>query len=62
MKWRLFVLALFTLTLGMSGQKIILDSEITMLALGDSYTIGENVIESQRWPYHTVNSGHRYIP
>jgi acyl-CoA thioesterase-1 len=54
MKQRLLVLALFTLTIGISGQKISIDSDITMLALGDSYTIGESVIESQRWPHQFV--------
>lgn len=30
--------------------------ELTYLALGDSYTIGESVIESQRWPVQLVDS------
>jgi acyl-CoA thioesterase-1 len=34
--------------------KITLDPDITMLALGDSYTIGESVIKSQRWPFQFV--------
>lgn len=51
---RLIALTLFTLSMGSSGQKIIQDSDITMLALGDSYTIGESVIESQRWPFQFV--------
>jgi len=54
MKRRLIALALFTLTVGISGQKISLDSGITLLALGDSYTIGESVNESERWPYQFV--------
>ena len=33
------------------GQKIMLDKEVRMLALGDSYTIGESVETNQRWPH-----------
>lgn len=32
------------------------DSTISFLALGDSYTIGENVSEDQRWPSQLVDS------
>ena len=36
------------------GQKIKLDKEVRMLALGDSYTIGESVDVIQRWPHQFV--------
>ena len=37
------------------GQKIKLDTEVRMLALGDSYTIGESVEMNQRWPHQFVD-------
>jgi len=36
------------------GQKIKLDKEVRMLALGDSYTIGESVEKNLRWPHQFV--------
>ena len=36
------------------GQKIKLDKEVRMLALGDSYTIGESVETNMRWPHQIV--------
>ena len=33
------------------SQNILLDHQVSMLALGDSYTIGESVETSQRWPH-----------
>ena len=36
------------------GQKIRLDKEVRMLALGDSYTIGESVETNMRWPHQFV--------
>jgi len=36
------------------GQEIIIDPEVRMLALGDSYTIGESVEADQRWPHQFV--------
>ena len=36
------------------GQKIKLDKEVRMLALGDSYTIGESVETNMRWPHQFV--------
>jgi len=38
----------------MFGQQISLDREVRMLALGDSYTIGESVDMNQRWPHQLV--------
>ena len=51
---KLVFLALFILPMGISGQKISIDPDLTMLALGDSYTIGESVELSQRWPHQFV--------
>ncbi len=36
------------------GQKIKIDSDVRMLALGDSYTMGESVETRQRWPHQFV--------
>lgn len=51
MKGKLTALALFALSMVSSGQKIIVESKVSLLALGDSYTIGESVERDQRWPY-----------
>ena len=42
----------FVLMLGISSfaQNLNIESQVRMLALGDSYTIGESVDESHRWP------------
>ena len=37
------------------GQKIKLDKEVCMLALGDSYTIGESVEKNLRWPHQFID-------
>ena len=37
------------------GQKIMLDKEVRMLALGDSYTIGESVETKMRWPHQFID-------
>ncbi len=39
----------------MFGQQINMDKELRMLALGDSYTIGESVDISERWPHQFVS-------
>jgi lysophospholipase L1-like esterase len=41
---------LILLTMKISGQSLPQNEPISFLALGDSYTIGESVAESQRWP------------
>ena len=48
------VLPLFDLKIKMFAQHITVDSEVRMLALGDSYTIGESVEMNQRWPHQFV--------
>lgn len=41
----------FTLT----GQKVTISREVRMLALGDSYTIGQSVSEDERWPHQFID-------
>ena len=45
------VCLLLVMTVPAFAQKIILDEAVSMLALGDSYTIGEQVEEQERWPH-----------
>ena len=54
MKKLLAILLLFS-TYGMA-QKLIIKEEVKFLALGDSYTIGESVAASYRWPVLLVDS------
>jgi lysophospholipase L1-like esterase len=52
-----FLFLIFTITvmdIQMFGQQITLDREVRMLALGDSYTIGESVDINQRWPHQFI--------
>ncbi len=42
------------LDIQMFGQEIKIDRNVNMLALGDSYTIGESVDIDQRWPHQFV--------
>ena len=44
----IFLLTIFSLSLMAQPQKL------TYLALGDSYTIGESVVESERWPMQLI--------
>jgi lysophospholipase L1-like esterase len=37
------------------AQDILVDESVTMLALGDSYTIGESVSERERWPHQFID-------
>lgn len=39
----------------LAGQNIQLEEPVRMLALGDSYTIGESVEEKDRWPVQLIN-------
>jgi lysophospholipase L1-like esterase len=48
-----FILLLLISTAAM-GQKINTSEKIKFLALGDSYTIGESVVEGQRWPVQLI--------
>jgi len=47
-------LVLFCLNLQLFSQAITIDPEVRMLALGDSYTIGQSVGLSERWPHQFV--------
>jgi len=47
-------LFLFCLTSLVYSQTITIDTNVTMLALGDSYTIGESVEIRERWPHQFV--------
>ena len=47
-------LVLLCLNLQLFSQGITIDSEVRMLALGDSYTIGQNVGLNERWPHQLV--------
>jgi hypothetical protein len=52
-----FLFFIFTITVmdnQLFGQQITLDREVHMLALGDSYTIGESVDMNQRWPHQFI--------
>jgi lysophospholipase L1-like esterase len=45
------VCILLTMAVPLFAQKITLDQKVSMLALGDSYTIGERVDMQERWPH-----------
>jgi len=48
------VLSFLVLESQMFAQQFTIDGEVRMLALGDSYTIGESVEMNQRWPHQFV--------
>jgi lysophospholipase L1-like esterase len=50
----LFIIIIL-MNIQMFGQQKIMDKELRMLALGDSYTIGESVKMDQRWPHQLVS-------
>jgi len=52
---KILVILLFVSFHGMA-QKLIVREEVKLLALGDSYTIGESVALSSRWPMQLVDS------
>jgi acyl-CoA thioesterase-1 len=39
----------------LTGQSISIDRQVTMLAMGDSYTIGESVDTLERWPHQFID-------
>lgn len=47
---------LFFISFSISAQKATPSSSIKFLALGDSYTIGQSVQESERWPVQLMDS------
>ncbi len=56
MKNLLLLIILFSLSMPSVAQSIAIDKEVRMLALGDSYTIGESVKPDQRWPHQFVSA------
>jgi|SRR5688572_23256816 len=52
---KLFCILLFVSFHSMA-QKLVVREEVKLLALGDSYTIGESVASSSRWPIQLVDS------
>lgn len=55
MKNAILIFTLIFVYISMNGQKIAIDREVTMLALGDSYTIGETVAIGERWPHQFID-------
>jgi lysophospholipase L1-like esterase len=51
MRRSILIPVLILLASGLQAQSIVIDGPVRMLALGDSYTIGESVGELERWPY-----------
>ena len=52
---KLFCILLFV-SFHCMAQKLVVREEVKLLALGDSYTIGESVASSSRWPIQLVDS------
>jgi lysophospholipase L1-like esterase len=51
----MIILSIFlTITSGVGAQGLIVREPIRFLALGDSYTIGQSVSESERWPVQLI--------
>jgi lysophospholipase L1-like esterase len=53
---RVLLLMLILLPMTTWSQKMILEEPVSLLALGDSYTVGESVTKNQRWPEILVDS------
>ncbi|RAV97966.1 GDSL-type esterase/lipase family protein [Pseudochryseolinea flava] len=54
---KLLLMAIFvSLTNSLMGQEVIVKEKVKFLALGDSYTIGESVPQSARWPVQVIDS------
>ena len=53
---KLLVLVILSSFSNLSAQTMDSTKSLRMLALGDSYTIGESVPESERWPLQLTNS------
>lgn len=49
-----YILIAFLLTNCATAQTLVVEERVKFLALGDSYTIGESVLESERWPVQLV--------
>lgn len=48
------ILAIVSINIQLFSQAITIEAELHMLALGDSYTIGESVEPNERWPHQFV--------
>jgi lysophospholipase L1-like esterase len=55
MKRAIVITALLVISAMMIGQQITIDRQVSMLALGDSYTIGESVEIRERWPHQFID-------
>lgn len=51
---KIFLLVLLSITVATYGQNVVIEERVKMLALGDSYTIGQSVVESERWPVQFI--------
>lgn len=54
MKSTLLSICILLLSLPLISQKVRVEGEVSMLALGDSYTIGESVDMDERWPHQLI--------
>src|SRR5688572_1307772 len=52
----LFILLIFTTSFKAMAQVLNIEEKVKFLALGDSYTIGESVPVSERWPEQLIDS------
>jgi lysophospholipase L1-like esterase len=50
----LIIVTLMLLPIYTFGQQITIGPDVKMLALGDSYTIGESVLPEERWPHQFI--------
>ena len=55
-KFSIIIILTLMMTTQTHGQKLLRNEPVKLLALGDSYTIGESVAELQRWPVQLVNA------
>jgi lysophospholipase L1-like esterase len=54
MKPCIFSLYVLLFSFPLFGQQVTIEGEVSMLALGDSYTIGESVDVQDRWPHQFI--------
>ena len=54
MRGLLVVITIWSINIQIFSQRIDIATEVKMLALGDSYTIGESVALNERWPHQFV--------
>jgi len=56
MKTLVAVVLLVIMEIQLFSQQVTIDGQVRMLALGDSYTIGESVDISERWPHQLIQA------